>query len=136
LMLTAITWPPELRYKQLVAIMQQEGGQTAPPTTLLAQGRWLVEHRQTQVLAQRYTIAILLVIGVAEGMYRRATDRRGGFLLTWWTIGVLAAGVALVGTVGYFTLPWPCPPLVAGAGLGTLGGASLYGLTAGRPYVA
>lgn len=134
--LQALSWPYNQRYSQLVTIMMEEHIATAPPTTLVPQAKWLFAHRVAQLTMWRLVILPALVIGVAEGVFRRATDLRGGFLLTWWTLGIIALALACLAAWGYLTLPYLCPPIAAAGTLAALGGIGCYGLAAGRPYVA
>ena len=75
------------------------------------------------------------LVGLGEGFARRRADVLGGFLLRWWTAGVV--GLALVpGTLaGSLFVPWPLPGWAVPSGLALLVALIMYGLTAGRPYV-
>ena len=122
---------PATRLLHLGTVMREEHIATLPPDGVVAQAAWLYTHR-----LQRFTgvVGLLVVAGVAgmgEGIARRRGDVLGGFLLRWWTAGMV--GLALLPGVlaGYLLAPWPLPALLVASGLALV----MYGLASGRPYV-
>ena len=75
------------------------------------------------------------IVGIGEGIARRRTDVLGGFLLRWWTAGVVGLALVPGAIAGYLLAPWPLPVLVGASGLALLVALVLYGLFAGRPYI-
>jgi hypothetical protein len=75
------------------------------------------------------------IIGVGEGIARRRADVLGGFLLRWWTTGVVGLALLPGVLVGSLLVPWPVPGWAVASGLALLVALVMYGLLAGRPYV-
>lgn len=126
---------PAERLTRLGLVMVAEGLATAPPVTPWGQAAWLYAHRVTRLEGMVGLLALGALIGLGEGLARRRQDVLGGFLLRWWTAGVLSGPLLLGLGVGYLVAPWPLAvPWVAG-GLGSLVALGMYGLAAGRPYV-
>jgi hypothetical protein len=139
LLLTLTGWwlnlTPPARLAHLGAVMRDEHVSTVPPTRLWAQAAWLSTHRQARLQGMVGLGVMAVLIGGGEGMARRRHDPLGGFLLTWWTTGVV--GMALLPGLlgGYVIAPWPLPGRVVASGLAMVVSLTLYGLCAGRPYV-
>ena len=110
-------------------------GSTVPPEGFVAQAAWLYAHRLQRLTGVVGVGVVAGIIGIGEGIARRRADVLGGFLLRWWTAGVV--GLALVpGTLaGALLAPWPLPGWAVASGLALLVALVMYGLTAGRPYV-
>ncbi len=130
-----LSLPPELRYALLVRVMAVEGVASAPPQGLLEQCWWLTAHRQAQVWAMTGLLALAVLMGSVEGALRRSVDVRGGFLLAWWTLGLLLLALALGLVAAYLVVPWPVPSRYVSLGLGAVLLVGSYGVVAGRPYV-
>ena len=126
---------PAGRLGLLGSIMVEEHVPTVPPEGLVAQVTWLSTHRRHRLTGMGGLLVAAGLVGLGEGLARRRADVLGGFLLRWWTAGVV--GLALVpGTLaGYLLVPWPLPGLGGASGLALLVALVMYGLTAGRPYV-
>ena|SRR5712691_3975478 len=129
------TLQPSERLVHLRAIMTAEQVSTVPPSTLVAQAEWLYHHRLGRLQGMAGVGAVAALVGVGEGIARRRQDVLGGFLLRWWTAGVV--GLALLPGLlgGSLVAPWPLPGLVVASGLAIVVSLTLYGLFAGRPYV-
>jgi hypothetical protein len=126
---------PADRLRQLGAVMGREQIPTAPPAGFVAQVAWLYAHRLQRLTGMGGVLVVAGIIGIGEGVARRRTDILGGFLLRWWTTGVV--GLALLpGTLaGALLAPWPLPGHGLASGLALLIALVMYGLSAGRPYV-
>jgi hypothetical protein len=74
-------------------------------------------------------------LGYTTGIARRRTDVLGGFLLRWWTLGVILLALSPGLLIGALLLPWPLPIGGVGGGLALVTGIMGYGLTCGRPYI-
>jgi hypothetical protein len=122
------------RLVRLGAVMVEEHVPTVPPEGGVAQATWLATHRRHRLTGMGGLLVAAGLVGLGEGLARRRADVLGGFLLRWWTAGVV--GLALVpGTLaGYLLVPWPVRGWVT-SGLALLVALVMYGLTAGRPYV-
>jgi hypothetical protein len=127
--------PAGVRWAHLLDVMTAEQVLTIPPVNLWAQVEWLYSHRLGQLQGMLGLVLVAGGIGVGEGIVRRKQDLYGGFLLRWWTGGVLALALAPGGIGGYLLMPWPLSSLWVGLGLAGLGGLVGYALTSGRPYV-
>lgn len=126
---------PAERLTRLGVVMVTEGMATAPPVTPWGQAAWLSAHRVTRLEGMVGLFALGAIMGLGEGMARRRQDVLGGFLLCWWTVGVVS-GPLLIGLgVGYLVAPWPLPMSWVAGGLGSLVALGMYGVAAGRPYV-
>src|ERR1043165_3708799 len=80
---------PAARMVQLATVAYEEQVVMPVPPGLVAQVTWLWTHR---IGRMRGTVALLVVagvIGLGEGMAKRAAHPLGGFLLTSWTFGVM-----------------------------------------------
>ena len=138
LVLLASWWvrlPPATRLYRLTQVAVIEQSASLPPLRPLAQPRWLMVHRQQRLTGMVGVGVLGLVIGLSEGMARRQRDIKGGFLLAWWTSGVLLVPVLVGVVVGYLVVPVPLPLAGCAVGLAALTGLSGYGLGAGRPEV-
>ena len=73
--------------------------------------------------------------GWGKGWRGASRMSSGGFLLRWWTTGVV--GLALIPglTAGVLLAPWPLSGRGVALGLGCVVALVLYSLAAGRPYV-
>jgi hypothetical protein len=123
------------RLAHLGAVMRDEHVPTVPPVGLWAQAVWLTTHRLMRLQGMGGLGAVAALVGVGEGIARRRQDVLGGFLLRWWTAGVV--GLALLPGLlgGSLVAPSPLPGLVVASGLAVVVSLTLYGLFAGRPYV-
>lgn len=138
LLLVVLWWaslPVAERRGILLAVAREEDVRTGPPDGLVAQARWLMTHRLAVLRQASGVLALGVLIGGVEGWLRRGKDVHGGFLITWWTTGVMAGGLLIGGMVVTLCLPQPIPPWSVPAASLLLGGVAGYGLTAGRPYV-
>jgi len=139
LLLTLIGWwlnlTPTERLAHLGAVMVGEQVRTVPPEGIGQQVAWLYTHRLGHLQGMVGLGVVALLIGVGEGMARRRQDPLGGFLLTWWTAGVVGLALLPGAVGGYVLVPWPLPGTWSAGGLALLMALVLYGLTAGRPYV-
>jgi len=126
--------PPE-RLAHFGAVMRDEDVLTVPPTGLWAQVVWLTTHRLARLQGMAGLGVVAVLIGGGEGMARRRQDPLGGFLLTWWTLGVVGMALLPGALGGYLLAPWPLPGPWSASGLALLVGMTTYGLFAGRPYV-
>ena len=139
LLLALVGWwcslTPAARLRQLGAVMVREQVSTVPPEGLVAQATWLYTHRLRRLTGVVGVCVVAGILGIGEGLARRRTDVLGGFLLRWWTAGVV--GLALVPgmLVGALLVPWPLPGWGVASVLALLVALVMYGLTAGRPYV-
>ena len=138
-LLTLVGWwcnltPPE-RLAHLGAVMSDEHIPTVPPAGLWAQAVWLYTHRLARLQGMAGLGVVAVLVGMGEGIARRRQDPLGGFLLTWWTRGVVGMALVPGGVGGYLVAPWPLPGIGVASGLALLVTMILYGLTAGRPYV-
>jgi hypothetical protein len=126
---------PAGRLGRLGAVMAGEHIPTVPPEGFVAQVTWLSAHRLPRLTGMGGLLVAAGLVGLGEGLARRRADVLGGFLLRWWTAGVV--GLALVpGTLaGSLCVPWPLPGWAVPSGPALLVGLIMYGLTAGRPYV-
>jgi hypothetical protein len=126
---------PAARLMHLGAVMVGEQVPTMPPEGLVAQAAWLAAHRRQRLTGIGGVLAVAGILGMGEGLARRRADVLGGFLLRWWTTGVV--GLALMPGMlgGYLLTPWPLPGWAVASGLALLVALVMYGLTAGRPYV-
>jgi hypothetical protein len=124
------------RRGRLGQIRLEEQVSKSPPEGLFAQGAWLYHHRVVRLRGMVGLMSVAAIIGVGEGSMRRRTDVLGGFLLRWWTLGVVALAL-LPGVVGaYLIAPWPLPADWVASALAGIVGVVMYGLMTGRPYVA
>jgi hypothetical protein len=126
---------PAARLRQLGAVMVREQVSTVPPAGHVAQATWLSTHRLQRLRGMMGVGVVAGIMGIGEGMARRRADVLGGFLLRWWTTGVV--GLALMPGMlgGYLLTPWPLAGWMVASGLALLVALVMYGLTAGRPYV-
>ena len=126
---------PAARLRQLGAVMVREQVSTVPPAGFVAQATWLYTHRLQRLTGVVGVGVVAGIMGIGEGLARRRADVLGGFLLRWWTTGVV--GLALMPGMlgGYLLAPWPLPGWAVASGLALLVALVMYGLTAGRPYV-
>src|SRR5712692_950771 len=108
---------PAARLGHLGAVLVGEHVPTVPPEGFVAQAAWLYTHRLQRLTGMVGLLVVAGIVGMGEGIARRRTDVLGGFLLCWWTAGVV--GLALVpGCVaGYLIAPWPLPVLVVASAL-------------------
>jgi hypothetical protein len=139
LLLTLAGWwvnltPPE-RLAHLGAVRRDEHVSTVPPAGLWAQAVWLTTHRLAQLQGRVGLGVVAVLVGAGEGIVRRRQDPLGGFLFTWWTLGVVGMPLVPGALGGYLVAPWPLPGIGVASGLALLMALVLYGLTAGRPYV-
>ena len=139
LLLALLGWwgglPPATRMLHLAAVMVGEHRPTVPPEGFLAQAAWLYTHRLQRLMGMVGMLVVTALVGAGEGIARRRTDVLGGFLLRWWTTGVIGLALVPGAGAGYLLAPWPLPAVLAASGLALLVAMTLYGLTAGRPYV-
>ena len=126
---------PAARLRQLGAVMVGEQVPTVPPAGLVAQAAWLYAHRLRCLTGLVGVLVVAGIIGMGEGMARRRTDVLGGFLLRWWTAGVVGLALVPGAVAGALLAPWPLPGWGIASGLALLVTLVMYGLTAGRPYV-
>ena len=139
LLLALVGWwcslTPAARLRQLGAVMVREQVSTVPPAGFVAQAQWLSTHRLQRLTGVVGVGVVAGIMGIGEGLARRRADVLGGFLLRWWTTGVV--GLALMPGMlgGYLLTPWPLPGSAVASGLALLVALVMYGLTAGRPYV-
>jgi hypothetical protein len=126
---------PAGRLERLGAIMVEEHVPTGPPEELVAQAAWLYAHRLRCLTGVVGVLVVAGSLGIGEGIARRRTDVLGGFLLRWWTAGVVGLGLVPGALVGVLLVPWPLPGWGVASGLALLVALVMYGLTAGRPYV-
>ena len=108
---------------------------TVPPAGVLAQATWIYTHRRARLTGMVGLLVVAGLMGGGEGIARRRTDVLGGFLLRWWTAGVVGLALIPGAIAGYLLAPWPLPGVVAASGLALLVALILYGLCAGRPYI-
>lgn len=138
LLLFVLWWaslPQGERQRILLAVAQEEGVPGLPPAGLVSQAQWLISHRLSVVEETSGLLGLALLIGSVEGWLRRGRDVHGGFLLTWWTTGIIAGLLLAGGTLVTLCLPWPIARWSVPTAGGLLGGLVGYGITAGRPYV-
>jgi hypothetical protein len=128
-----LTLPERLAH--LRAVMRDEHVLTTPPDGLWAQAVWLTTHRLMRLQGMGGLGAMAALVGVGEGIARRRQDVLGGFLLRWWTAGVVGFALLPACIGGYLVAPWPLPGLWGASGLAVLVSLMTYGLMAGRPYV-
>jgi len=126
---------PTARLEHLAVVMIHEHISTVPPEGFVAQAEWLYTYRLAHLSGMVGVFAVAALIGGGEGIARRRTDVLGGFLLRWWTTGVVGMALGPGCVAGYLLAPWPLPVFVVASGLALLVALVLYGLTAGRPYV-
>jgi hypothetical protein len=126
---------PEERHLHLQRVSVAEQVATAPPDGLIPQAAWLTTHRVIRLQGLLSLCGIALVIGAGEGLARRQQDVLGGFLLCWWSAGVVGLAVLPGAVAGFLLAPWPLPTLVSASAVAGLVSLTMYGLTAGRPYV-
>ena len=126
---------PAGRVGRLGAVMVEEHVPTVPPEGLVAQVAWLYAHRLRRLTGVVGVGVVAGIMGIGEGLARRRADVLGGFLLRWWTAGVV--GLALMPGMlgGALLVPWPMPGWAVASGLALLIALAMYGLMAGRPYV-
>jgi len=123
------------RLEHLAAVMIREHVPTVPPEGFVAQAAWLYAHRLQRLTGMVGVLVVAGIVGSGEGIARRRSDVLGGFLLRWWTAGVVGLPLVLGAIAGYLLAPWPLPSMYVASGLALLVALVLYGLTAGRPYV-
>jgi hypothetical protein len=126
---------PAARLRQLGAVMVREQVPTVPPDGLVAQAAWLYTHRLQRLTGVVGVGVVAGIMGIGEGIARRRRDALGGFLLRWWTTGVVGLALMPGMLVGYLCMPWPLPGWMGASGLALLVALVMYGLTAGRPYI-
>jgi hypothetical protein len=126
---------PAARLRQLGTVMVREQVATVPPEGLVAQIAWLAAHRWQRLTGMGGVCVAAGLLGLGEGLARRRTDVLGGFLLRWWTTGVVALALVPGALAGGLLAPWPLPVDAVTSGLALLVALVMYGLTAGRPYV-
>ncbi len=126
---------PADRLMHLGIVMAQEHVPTVPPDGLVAQVEWLYIHRLAHLTGMVGVFVVAGIVGIGEGIARRRRDVLGGFLLRWWTAGVVGLALVPGAIAGYLLAPWPLPVLVGASGLALLVALVLYGLFAGRPYI-
>ena len=139
LLLALVGWwgslTPAARLRQLGAVMVREQVSTVPPAGLVAQATWLSTHRLQRLTGVVGVCVVAGILGIGEGLARRRADVLGGFLLRWWTTGVVGLALMPGMLVGYLCMPWPLPGWMGASGLALLVALVMYGLTAGRPYI-
>ena len=139
LLLALLGWwgglAPAERLGHLAAVMRREHVPTVPPDGVLAQAAWLYAHRLQRLTGMGGMLVVAGVVGMGEGIARRRADVLGGFLLRWWTTGIVGLALIPGAIAGYFFAPWPLPGAVAASALALLVALILYGLCAGRPYI-
>ena len=126
---------PAARLRQLGAVMVREQVSTVPPAGLVAQAVWLYTHRLQRLTGVVGMGVVAGIMGIGEGIVRRRADVLGGFLLRWWTAGVVGLALMPGMLLGYLFTPWPLPGWAVASGLALLVALVMYGLMAGRPYV-
>lgn len=126
---------PVERQRRLVRIASVEAAPEWPPADLLGQAAWLVTHRAARVQGLVGLVALLALIGGCEGAARRAQAVLGGFLLSWFTSGVVLLGGLPLLSAWYLLAPWPVPFVVLASVLSGLVGLLVFALALGRPYV-
>ena len=126
---------PAARLRQLGAVMVREQVSTVPPEGLVAQATWLYTHRLQRLTGVVGVGVVAGIMGIGEGIARRRADVLGGFLLRWWTAGVVGLALVPGAIAGALLAPWPLPGWGVASGLALLVALVMYGLTAGRPYV-
>jgi Ca2+/H+ antiporter len=127
--------PSGERLRMLAVVMVKEQVATVPPDGLWAQGEWLYGHRATRLKGMAGLVVVAVVIGMGEGIARRRRDPYGGFLLKWWTSGVIGAVLVSGVIAGYLLVPWAMQAGVVACGMGGLVGIIGYALLSGRPYI-
>jgi hypothetical protein len=139
LLLALLGWwgglAPAERLGHLAAVMRREHVPTVPPDGVLAQAAWVYTHRLQRLTGMGGMLLVAAIVGIGEGSARRRTDVLGGFLLRWWTAGVVGLALIPGAIAGYLLAPWPLPVLWVASGLAPLVALVMYGLFAGRPYV-
>ena len=85
---------PAARLRRLGAVMVREQVPTVPPEGFVAQAAWLYAHRLQRLTGVVGVGVVAGIMGIGEGLARRRADVLGGFLLRWWTAGVV--GLALM----------------------------------------
>jgi hypothetical protein len=123
------------RLTHLHAVQAAEQVPTVVPATMVAQAEWLGRHRLGQLYGLLGLVVLAALVGVGEGLVRRRQDVYGGFLLRWWTAGVLGAALLPSGVGAYLVVPWPFPSLWITGGLTALVGVTCFSLMAGRPFI-
>ncbi len=126
---------PTARLDHLAVVMIREHIPTVPPAGFVAQAAWLYAHRLQHLTGMVGVLLVAGIVGIGEGIARWRSDVLGGFLLRWWTAGVVGLPLVLGAIAGYLLAPWPLPSMYVASGLALLVALVLYGLTAGRPYV-
>jgi hypothetical protein len=126
---------PTARARSLDRVAVEEQATAPPPVGVLAAVTWLTTHRLHRLEGLLLLGGLALIIGASEGLARRQQDVLGGFLLTCWTVGMVGMALLPGAIAGFVLAPWPLPTLAsASVGAGLIG-LTMYGLTAGRPYV-
>jgi hypothetical protein len=128
-----LTAPERLLHLHRVHVAEQVT--TAPPEGIWAAVVWLTTHRLDRLHGWVALGGLALVIGAGEGCARRQQDVLGGFLLTCWTLGLMGLALLPGAVAGFLLAPWPLPTLASASVGAGLVGLTMYGLTAGRPYV-
>jgi hypothetical protein len=127
------TRTPLERTTALLAILVAEHATTAPPSTLLAQTQWLVQHRLRHLQGWTELSAVTSVIGAVEGAAWRRRHLFGGFGFVRLVLGHLL-GVGLFGALGAsLVVPVPLPEVPVAAVVAGSVGLTTYLLAAGRP---
>jgi hypothetical protein len=126
---------PAERGLHLHRVYVAEQAATVPPEGMLTQAAWLTTHRFARLQGLQALGGIALLIGAGEGWARRRQDVLGGFLLRWWTTGVVGLALLPGAVAGFLLAPWPLSTLGSASTGAALVGLTMYGLTAGRPYV-
>ncbi len=126
---------PAERVTRLSVVMVAEHIPTAPPRTPWGQAAWLSTHRVARLYGMLGFLALGALVGLGEGLARRRQDVLGGFLLRWWTAGVVSSPLLVGLGTGYLVAPWPLPLSWVAGSLGLVVALGMYGLAAGRPYV-
>ena len=96
---------------------------------------WLSAHRWRCLTGVVGMCVVAGIIGMGEGLARLRSDVLGGFLLHWWTAGVVGLALVPGAIASVLFTPWPLPWWGVASGSALLVALVMYGLTAGRPYV-
>lgn len=130
-----INLPAGDRQARLLHVASVETARILPPPGLLAQPRWLVQHRLVLLQGMASVLAVAWLIGLCEGAERRRQDPLGGYRQTWWVSGLLVSALVVLSAGSYLVVPWPLPMqwvALAGMGFALAGG---FGLGWGRPLI-
>lgn len=120
---------------RLQHLARAEQATAVPPRVVLEQPAWLATHRLARLRGMLGLLGLALVVGVSEGVAKRQRAAYGGFLLKWWTIGVVGGLMTVAAVLLFLVAPWSFGGVGVPCGLAGLVGLTGFGLGAGRPLV-